>query len=157
MKRRELIKSGILAAGAAALSGCSKDVVQTAQSDELDITPHQTGIYEFSTPLPFNSKTIDEIIELNATLKKSQVTSFYNNAPNQDFNHWVSIERASYNAKIKTYEEFGKFVKYAISNGFNFTYLMNSPKPFSEKDFLTFKDEFLYLLDFIYQTGCRDI
>ena len=153
MKRRDLIKTGLLATGAVAFSGCNKS---ENVSDELEIIPKQTAQYEFSTPLPFNYKTIDDIIALNSTLKKSQVTTFYNNAPNQDFNNWISIDRAK-NDFIKTYDDFAKFVKYAIGNGFKFSYLMNSPKPFSEKDFLTFKDEFLYLLDYLYKIGVRDI
>ena len=153
ISRRDFLKTSLLATGAVALSGCNKEV---AQNDELEIIPKQTATYEFSTPLPFNYKTIDDIIALNSTLNKSQVTTFYNNAPNQDFNNWISIDRAK-NDFIKTYDDFAKFVKYAIGNGFKFSYLMNSPKPFSQKDFNTFKDEFLYLLDFLYKIGVRDI
>ncbi|MBR2068308.1 MAG: hypothetical protein IJ877_00970, partial [Candidatus Gastranaerophilales bacterium] len=156
MKRRDLIKTGLLATGAVAFSGCNKEV---AQSDELTIIPKQTAQYEFSTPLPFNYKTIDEILALNSTLKKSQVTSFYNSIPYplaKNFNGCIQLNRAQ-NPNIKSYDDFAKFVKYALGNGFKFSYLMNSPKPFSEKDFLTFKDEFLYLLDYLYKIGVRDI
>ena len=161
MKRRELIKKSILglSATAVALSGCNKKSEKVAcknNEDELNIIPKQTAQYEFSCPLPFNFKTIDEIVELNKGLKKSKVTTFYNNAPNQDFNNWISISRAK-NDKFKTYDQFGEFVKYAIKKGFNVTYLMNSPKPFSPKDSQTFEKEFNFLLDYIYQIGIKDI
>ncbi|MBQ8476076.1 hypothetical protein IJ531_03340, partial [bacterium] len=160
--RRSLLKAGLAAMGASAVSltGCQKtEHALSLDLDTDDITPKQTGLFEFSTPLPFNYKTIDDILELNSNVKKCKVTSFYNSAPYPlatNFNSWIQINRAV-NPNIKTYDEFAKYVKYAIGNGFKFTYLMNSPKPFSERDFLTFKDEFLYLLDFIYQIGCRDI
>jgi len=159
MKRRELIKSSLLGLGASALalSGCNKENNIYDKSDnELNIIPKQTAQYEFSCPLPFNYKTIDEIVELNKTLKKSKVTTFYNNAPNQDFNNWVSISRAK-NDKFKTYEEFGEFAKYAIDKGFNISYLMNSPKPYSHKDFRTFGKEFYDLLEYLYKIQIRDI
>ena len=160
MNRRELIKTGLIGLGAGALlSGCKNKEISLS-SDEFNIVPKKTGTYEFSAPLPFNYKTIDEILELNSTLKKSKVTSFYNNAPNQDFNCWVSIDRARAGFEkhpVNSYDKFAKYVKYATDNGFNFTYLLNSPKPFSEKDYNTFKDEFYYLLDFLYKIGCRDI
>ena len=71
MKRRDLIKTGLLGLGASAvaLSGCDK---KEESVSELNIVPKQTGLYEFSVPLPVNYKTIDEIIELNSTLKKSR-------------------------------------------------------------------------------------
>ncbi|MBQ8475885.1 twin-arginine translocation signal domain-containing protein, partial [bacterium] len=159
--RRDFIKAGLLGlgAGAMALSGCQKEDVTSR--DELEIIPKQTATYEFSTPLPFSYKTIDEIIELNSTLKKSKVTSFYNCTPETiktNFNHWIQIPREGGKpSPCKTYDDFKKYVKYAISNGFKFTYLMNSPKPFSERDFLSFKDDFLYLLDYLYKIGVRNI
>ena len=72
------------------------------------------------------------------------------------FNGWVQIMRGK-NSSVTKYDDFGKFVKYAMKNGFKFSYLMNSPKPFSEKDFKTFKNEFIRLLDYIYEIGIRDI
>ena len=136
---------------------CNKEAAEeTANNSELKIIPKQTGIYEFSCPLPFNYKTIDEIAELNTTLKKSKVTSFYNNAPNWNHNNWVSISRAK-NDFIKTYDDFFKYVDYAHEKGFDVTYLMNSPKPFSEKDLNTFKDEFNRLLDLLIKHDVKDI
>ena len=160
MNRRDVIKTGLLglSAGAVALSGCNKEV---AQSDELEIIPKQTGTYEFSVPLPFNYKVIDEVLELNSKYKKSQVFSFYNCTPETiktKFNHWIQIPReGGIPSPCKTYQDFENYVKYALNNGFKFTYLMNSPKPFSEQDFLSFKDDFMYLLDFLYKIGVRNI
>jgi len=166
MNKRQFIKSSLATLTTSALTltqaGCDKNN-KTAQNQILntdDIIPKQTGIYEFSCPLPFNYKTIDEIVELNSTLKKSQITSFYNNTPNplaSKFNQWIQIARGGPNLLIKTYNDFFKYVDYAQQNGFKFTYLMNSPKPFSEKDFKTFKDDFLYLLDLLKKHNVKNI
>ena len=159
MKRRDLIKTGLLGLGASAvaMSGCNKE--KTSQNDELKITPKQTGVYEFSVPLPFNYKTIDEIAELNKTLTKSKITTLYNSIPNplgKKFNRWVHIERGE-NPDIKSYDDFFKYVDYAKSKGFEFVYLMNSPKPFSKKDFLTFKSEIAKLLNLLIKNNIKNI
>ena len=58
--RRGFIKTSLCAMGAsfAMLSGCSKNTSENrsytqSKNEELDITPKQTGTYEFSVPLPF--------------------------------------------------------------------------------------------------------
>jgi len=152
MKRRDLLKTGLcaLGTGAVALSGCNNKDNQVSLDND-NIIPKQTDIYKFSCPLPFNFKTIDDIVKINSKYKKSQVTSFYNNIPMplaNKFNQWLQVNRGT-NKNIKTYSDFEKYVKYAFDNGFDFTYLLNSPKAFSEKDFLSFKDDFLYLIDFL--------
>ncbi|MBQ8476357.1 hypothetical protein IJ531_04770 [bacterium] len=81
MQRRDLLKAGFAAmgAGAIAMSGCTKNEhASIVNFDEEEITPKQTATYEFSTPLPFNYKTIDDILELNSNVKKCKVTGFYN-------------------------------------------------------------------------------
>ncbi|MBR2069508.1 MAG: hypothetical protein IJ877_07090 [Candidatus Gastranaerophilales bacterium] len=156
MNRRELIQAGLLVAGANILSGCNKEV---SLNDELEIIPKQTGIYEFSTPMPFNYSLIDEISQINQKYKKLKVTGFHQNIPiplAKNFNQWTQVVRGE-NHTIRSYDDFKNFMQYAIGSGFQFTYLMNSPKPFSENDFNTFRDEFKYLLDFLYNSGCRDI
>ena len=164
MKRRELIKTSLLGLSASmlGLAGCKKEEsVQTAQcpSDDFKIVPKRTGIYEFSVPLPFNFDTIDRIAKLNTKLTKSKVTSFYNGAVaplSNNFNHWVHLNRGN-NDNIKTYDDFFKYVDYARNRGFDFTYLMNSPKSFSMRDLDTFRDEFLQLLDLLIKHGVKNI
>ena len=157
MKRRDVIKTGLLAMGAACLSGCKKNDAVSLENE--DIIPKQTKTYEFSTPLPFDYKKIDEIAAINSTLKKSKVTSFYNNIPMplaRGFDQFVQVHRG-FSETIRSYDDFKNIVQYAIANGFRFTYLMNSPKPFSPEDFNTFQNEFGFLLDFLDKIGCRDI
>ncbi len=159
MKRRDLIKTGLLGLGASAvaLSGCDN---KENTSSEFNIIPKQTGTYEISCPLPFSYKTIDEIVEMNSKYKKIQLTSFYNGIPYplmDKYNSWVHTRRGAGNESIKTLDDFGKYVKYALERGFDFSYLMNSPKVFSKKDYLTIKNDLLYLIDYLKKIGCKNI
>lgn len=168
ISRRDFIKTGILALGAGAvmLSGCSnnddskkEEPILTKNEDAINIVPKKTGLYEFSMPLPFDFKMIDQIAEINSKIKKSKIINMYNNTPMplaDRFNQWIQVNRGT-NENIKTYNDFKKYVKHAFDNGFEFTYLLNSPKPFSEKDYLTFKDDFLYLIDFLKKANIKNL
>ena len=108
----------------------TNEIIQSNLSLSDEIIPKQTGVYEFSVPLPFDFETIDKIVEINSRLKKSQITSFYNNTPlpfADKFNQWVQVNRGK-NDRIQSYDDFRKYVKYATDRGFSFTYLMNSPE-----------------------------
>ncbi len=158
MKRRDLLKTGLvtLGAGTIALTGCAKK--DNSSSD--DILPKQTSGYEFSCPLPFDYKTIDEMAEFNSTIKKSKIAILHNNIPAplvNKYNRWIHISRGKENPSIKSLEDFGKYVKYASDKGFDFSYLMNSPKSFTEKEYLTFKDDFLKLLDYLKKIEVKNI
>jgi len=165
MNKREFIKSSLAGLSASALAltqaGCSKnEEISKANLDNDEIIPKQTGTYEFSCPLPFNYKTIDEIVELNSTLKKSKITSLYNNIPiplASNFDQWIQVVRGKGNPSIKTYNDFFKYVDYAHDKGFKVTYLMNSPKAFSPKNFNTFKGEFYRLLNEVKKHNIKDI
>ena len=159
MNRRELLKTGLLAVGGAvALSGCDAEK-KSENIENPNIIPEQTDTYKFSAPLPFNFDIIDELADFNKDLKKSKITTLYNNIPMplaKDFNFWVQINRGENNT-IKTYEDFAKYVDYAKKKGFDFCYLMNSIKPISKNDFPRFEKKFYKILDFISSIGIRKI
>ena len=118
-------------------------------TNNLSITPHQTDIYQFSTPLYFNHAFIDEMAELNTKFKKSQVVTLYNSLPYplaNNFNDYLNLQRG-YNFNIKTFKDFSNYIKHAKDNNFNVVYLFNSPKPLNNNDFSKLKKEFYTLLD----------
>ena len=159
--RREFIKTSLcaLGAGAIALSGCNKKEVKKASLNNESIVPKQTGIYEFSCPLPYNYKGIDEILKLNTTIKKSKVVNVFNSAPlplTDKYNRFIHLTRGK-NTDITSYNDVIKYAKYAQDNGLNFIYLMNSPKVFVEKEYKTFESDFLYLLDLLKKNNIRNI
>ena len=158
MKRRDLLKTGLSLASLAALSGCSaKSSITLKDTDE--IIPKQTGTYIFSCPMPFDFKVIDELVEINKRYKKSQIKTLFNNTPmplSKKFNAWMQVNRG-YNFNVNSYDDYAKYVRYAISKGFDICYLLNAPKPFTKEDYDTFKNEFKWLLGFIKDTGIKDI
>ncbi|MBR1617718.1 hypothetical protein IJ670_06150 [bacterium] len=157
MKKRDLLKTGLLALGVTALSGCnSKDFV--ADTTE-NIEPKQTSVYKISTVLPYDFNIIDQIADFNKKFKKSQIVTLYNNIPlpfSLKLNGWIQIDRGR-NSHIQSFEDFGKYAKYAMSKGFNIRYLFNSPKPYNDKDLATFKSYALDLLDYLKSIGINEI
>ena len=161
MKRRDLIKTGLLGLGAAAVavSGCNKDESVAESGDFLNIEPKQTGVYEFSIPLPFNYEVIDKLAELNNRFKKSQIKTMYNSFPlplSSNYNSWIQINRG-HNPNVHTYEDYKNFIKYAQSKGFKYCHLMNSAKALSEKDYKQVEHDFHFALDFLHDLGVNDI
>ncbi len=159
MKRRDLIKTGLLGLGASAvaLSGCDK---KENISSEFNIVPKQTDTYKFSAPLLFSFKAIDEFAKCNEKFKKSKITTLYNSIPwpqSENFNEWFMLMRGGRNPEIKTYKDFGKYAKYAMDRGFEVVYLMNSPKAFNDRDIEPFKKDFYKLLDNLWNSGIKKI
>ncbi|MBR1618101.1 hypothetical protein IJ670_08125 [bacterium] len=158
MNRRDLIKSGIIAAGALALGGCKEQVTVKSLEDYKDIIPKQTATFEFSVPLPLTYEVIDEIVEINKKHKKSQITTFYNSipVPFSPFNQLIQIDRGS-NPSIKSYEQYMSYVDYAQERGFRYCHLMNSTKSLSKEDFESIKKPFYHVLDILKDHNVKEI
>ena len=112
MKRRELLKSAVIAAGGAlALSGCKSDdnpKKTMDDSDSLVIKPKQTDVYKISLPLTFNHNNLDELAKWNREYKKSQIEVLYNNIPwpaTEKFNEFFQTKRGE-NKEIKNVADF---------------------------------------------------
>lgn len=115
------------------------------------IDKNNPNVCYFSAPLPFDTDVIDNIVSVNKKLKKSKISCFYNNMPlpfADRFNEWIMIGRGT-NENIRTYDDFAKYAEYAQNKGFDVCYLMNSPKPFSYNDFLSFEKDFHEMLDML--------
>ena len=160
MNKRDFLKTSILSTfGACALnSACTLN--QTPNINKpLHIEPKQTDIYKISCPLPFNFKLIEELASLNKKYKKSKIVTLFNNIPapaSNGFNHWISIVKGP-NSDINSYSDFFKYARYAKEKGFNICYLLNSPKPFNDNDYKTFKNNFKYLINLLEKENITDI
>ena len=161
MNRRELIKSGLIAAGTTAIGvvAARNKALNDCIFSPIDIIPKQTDIYKIYAPMPFNFEFIDEMIEMNSKFKKSQIKTFYNNFPYPlcsqfDFN-FETVRGRNYD--IKSFDDFAKRVKYVQDKGFKFVYLLNSPKPFTAQEFSHYKKELFMLLDNLASIGCLEL
>ena len=145
------------------LLGCNKKSsvqIINNNTDKLNIIPKQTEIYKFSYPMLFNFNSIDTIAEYNSQYKKSKVTTLYNSIPwpaTKIFDEYMCLMRGGQNPLIKDFSVFAKYATHAQNLGFKICYLLNSPKPFNEDDFNSFKPEFYKLLDNLQKINIRQI
>ena len=155
MNRRDIIKSALLTSGiiaSGALSACSKD------ETNLSIKPKQTEIYKISCPMPFKFSAIDDIDNLNKSLKKSKITTVYNSIPLPLAGNLIHFQSPrGENKEIKTFDDFAKYAKYAQSKNLEFVYVLNSPKPFLEQDFEKNSKELFNLLDKLEKINCKKL
>ncbi|MBR1617126.1 hypothetical protein IJ670_03155, partial [bacterium] len=159
MKRRDLIKAGMILAGTSALCACNKKPAITNNIKEEEIIPKQTDTYKLSTPIPYCIETIDGLAKLNQKYKKSQFVTLYNNIQRPyitEFNEWLQVGDGS-TPSVRSFEEFAKFAKHAMSQGFQICYLLNSPKPYTITDFGKFKDVLYKLLEDLANIGVKNI
>lgn len=165
MKRREILKTGMVIAGgiaASVFSGCSNNKIHNenykVQSKSFSITPKQTEIYKISAPMPFDYKLIDRICELNQIYKKTKVTTLYNSIPNPLAGQLLHFQSPrGENGNIKSFNDFAKYVKYAKKQGFNFVYTLNSPKTFLDAEFKEKSKVLHKLLDNLEKIECTNL
>ncbi len=86
-------------------------------------------MYEFSVPMPFKKNLIDEIESINHKIEKSRIMTMYfalhaNCSGNPGFG------QSRTNHQIVDIDYWLDLIKYTINKGFDFVYLLNSPKSF---------------------------
>ena len=85
-------------------------------------------MYEFSVPMPFFKEHIDKLISINKEIEKSKITSLYFSLPTNSIDH-TGFEQGRFNWYIETtFEDWKPLIEYTLNNGFDFIYLLNSPK-----------------------------
>lgn len=167
MNRRDFIKNASLIGGAMSLGFGLDHIIEKRKNseilkDNIGANPHFKefhGVYEFSVPLPLDYKLIDEIVELNNSLKKSKVVTLYNSLPmNVDWDlAFVGASCRGENPAIKSFDDFAKYVEYARKKGFKFLYTLNSPKPFTKEEFSKYEDHLYNLVGKLKSINCYDV
>ena len=94
----------------------------------LYIQHKETIMYQFSAPMPFSKNLIDNLLDINNQVEKSEITSFYFSLPSTcelftifeqyrndftehtDFNYWKDL------------------ISYSLNKGVDFIYNLNNPK-----------------------------
>ncbi|MBQ9245660.1 U32 family peptidase [bacterium] len=101
--------------------------------------------YKFSTPMPCDKEKIQALTKINNEVEKSKITSLYfalpiNSPEKTGFEQLRTIDEQHF-----SFEDFIPYIELTKKSGFDFIYLLNSPKPLLyESDFL---DEQLEKLD----------
>lgn len=157
MERRDVIKSGV-AVTLGALLGANLINKKQPESEPVITAPKQKKPYNIYAPMPFNYKLLDAMKEMNKRYKKSQIKTVYNNIPYPLFSYFEENFQSvkGFNGDIHSFGDFAKYVKYAKELGFNFVYILNSPRPFPEDTYKKFEKPLLELIDKIEELGCHE-
>lgn len=91
--------------------------------------------FKFSAPLPFKKDNIDELILINTELNESKITSLYF-ALHSNCSLHTGFEQTRYNSEINNFSYWAELINYSITKGFDFIYLINSPRQFESYDLL---------------------
>ena len=86
-------------------------------------------MYEFSVPMPYFTKHVDKLININKKVVKSKITSLYFCLP-KSCNLFTGFEQPRFDIKLNNFEYWKKLMIYSINKGFDFIYLLNSPRQF---------------------------
>ncbi|MCR5260856.1 MAG: hypothetical protein K6C94_03370 [Candidatus Gastranaerophilales bacterium] len=155
MKRRELIKLGLLSAGI----GLTSDFALGASDSKIDTSLKVSDKNIVSVPMPFDYGLLDEICDMNEKLKKSEIKTLYGNMPvpvTKVFHEQFQSEKG-FSENVHNYNDFAKYVTYAQDKGLHFVYVLNSPKPFSEETYKKYKRPLKKLLSFLRDIGVTEV
>ncbi len=114
---------------------------------------------EFSLPLFHNKNFVDKAVDINKQLEKSKVTNFYFALPSNcvDFTRFEQV-RGFYSG-APTYDDFKPLIEYTLEKGFDFIYLLNSPRPIEieNPDFSKQLEKLDYLLNRLKSSGVNKL
>lgn len=84
---------------------------------------------EISVPMPFEKNFIDKLVSINNQIEKSKITNVYFALPLTDKDKSLFEQTRTYFKKITDFNYWKEIILYARDKGFEFIYLLNSPKP----------------------------
>ncbi len=92
---------------------------------------------EISVPMPLEEKFIDKLLSINNQIEKSKITNVYFALPLSDKDKTTFEQNRMLLQNITDFNYWKKIINYSREKGFDFIYLLNSPKPlFNESPFL---------------------
>lgn len=87
-------------------------------------------MYEFSVPMPFKENHIDNFEAINKVIEKSKITSLYFALPASCIDNSGFEQLRVFFDEKSDFEYWEKLITYSMKKGFDFVYLLNSPKSF---------------------------
>ena len=116
-------------------------------------------MYYFSVPMPFEKEHFDKLLSINPQIEKSQISSLYFSLPLNcpDASGFEQL-RTIYRIPAK-FDYWREYIEYSLEKGFDFIYLLNSPKGFfAESKILDKQLERLHkLLENLRKAGCNKV
>lgn len=87
-------------------------------------------MYEFSVPMPFRKEHIDNFKKINKLVKKSRIRTFYFALPASCSDCSGFEQLRVFFSEESDFSSWAELIKYSLKKGFDFVYLLNSPKSF---------------------------
>ncbi len=114
---------------------------------------------EFSLPLFTDKEFVDKVIEVNNQLEKSRVTNFYFALPNncKELTGFEQIRLVR--EGTSSFYDFKPLIEYTLEKGFDFIYLLNSPRPLAieSSEFYKQLEKLDFLLKELKKTGVNKL
>ena len=112
-------------------------------------------LYEFSIPMPYEIKYIDKVLDVNNSVKKSKITSFYFGLPPSNELYTGFEQCRNKNIEHKDFEYWRNLMEYSVKNGIDVIYCLNHPNPFNQsiEEYGRNEKKLQILLDKLYAIG----
>lgn len=116
-------------------------------------------MYYFTVPMPVEKEHFDKLLSINSQIEKSKITGVYFALPINcaDATGFEQL-RAGYRIPTK-FDYWREYIEYSLEKGFDFVYLLNSPKGFMAESMILDKQlERLHkLLENLRKSGCNKV
>lgn len=86
--------------------------------------------YKFSVPMPDSIEKITKLYEINNEIQKSEIKNLYFALPGNCVDKTGFEQLRTFKNKTETIEDYITYFEKTLELGFDFIYLLNSPKPF---------------------------
>ena len=116
-------------------------------------------MYKFSAPMPYTKEDINRLLDINNKVEKSKITSLYASVPS-NCKIYTNFEQArNFNFSNSNWDYWKSLFEYVLSKNCDFIYLLNSPRPFDNKnpDFLKDLEKLDLLLSELKKIGIKKL
>ena len=115
--------------------------------------------FEFSVPMPFLKEEIDQLVEINKKIQKSQITNLYFNLPTTCPMATAFEQNRNFATQTPDFEYWKYLMAYSVEKGFDFIYLINSPRrlDIERPEFLKELDKLHKLLEELQKIGVNKL
>lgn len=119
----------------------------------------EKNMYHFTVPMPVEKEHFEKLLSINSQVEKSKITGVYFSLP-INCSDATGFEQLRTGYRIPTkFDYWREYIEYSIEKGFDFVYLLNSPKGFMSESLILDKQlERLHkLLENLRKTGCNKV
>lgn len=113
--------------------------------------------YKFSVPMPDSIEKINKLHEINNEVEKSEIKNLYFALHGSCTDNTGFEQLRTCKDKTETFEDYLPFIEKTLELGFDFIYLLNSPKPFlfESKYFQIQLEKLDKLINKLRKLGCK--